>query len=352
MMPMPHAPVAVGGAIASAILAACGSGGEAAKVPWLAKVEGSTAIHAKYESMGSGGEAAGSTAILDVVVDGKRLRMSTADKAEPSRIISIMVWDGHALLLEEPGAGLPSRQEDPPPEQRPASLVMHEGDEAFTRACLQAKRIGAVVVAERNGTSYACAADNSRPELGAEAHEITLDDATGLLLRHEGASSRMVATEVVVGVGTDDATFSTELTGNETTAAPLTAVAQVPRVGGGTLELAEVRQGPSLVVIGELDGLRAMLAVVLPMTENGSKPPVYGLLNAETSAQAGSFTVPVGVDIKGGAAGEDLRPHVQIMSGTTVLAAINADGSLAWKMTDADLAASSQKLKDWVVATS
>jgi hypothetical protein len=157
---------------------------------------------------------------------------------------------------------------------------------------------------------------------------------------------------------------------------PLTATDSVPRAGGGELPLAEIRQGPSLVVIGELAGVTAMLDQILPRSGQGQAPPVYVLLNPirfdeedstdlplateegtkklidEVGAQVADIPVPVGIDIKGGAAGEDLRSFDDIMAGTTVLAAIDESGALVWRMTDDELARSAEQLDAWIAATS
>ena len=85
--------------------------------------------------------------------------------------------------------------------------------------------------------------------------QITLDDATGLLLRSVAGSSHVVAVEVEAGAAVDENTFSTDiptaLRGPEDavdasgTPLPLTATDSVPRAGGGELLLADVRHGPS-----------------------------------------------------------------------------------------------------------
>ena len=69
------------------------------------------------------------------------------------------------------------------------------------------------------------------------------------------------------------------------------------------------------------------------------------------SAQVRDVPVPVGIDIKGGAAGEDLRSFEELMAGTTVLAAIDESGALAWRMTDDELAQSTDRLDTWVAST-
>ena len=81
-------------------------------------------------------------------------------------------------------------------------------------------------------------------------------------------------------------------------------------------------------------------------TEEGTKK-----LIDEVSAQVRDVPVPVGIDIKGGAAGEDLRSFEDLGAGTTVLAAIDESGALAWRMTDDELAQSQDQLDDWIAST-
>jgi hypothetical protein len=158
---------------------------------------------------------------------------------------------------------------------------------------------------------------------------------------------------------------------------PLTAVDTLPKAGGGELQVADIRHGPSLVVIGELRGVTDMLTRVLPKTHEGTAPRVYVLLNpipftedepensdlslateegtkkliAKVSSEVAKIPVPVGIDIKGGAAGEDLRPFEDIMAGTSVLAAIDESGALAWRMTEQELAQSTDQLDTWIDST-
>ena len=121
-----------------------------------------------------------------------------------------------------------------------------------------------------------------------------------------------------------------------------------------------------------------MLETVLPRTHGGTSPRVYVLLNpiayseeeqpddpdlslateegtrkllATASEQVRDVPVPVGIDIKGGAAGEDLRSFEELMAATTVLVAIDVSGARAWRMTDDELAQSTDRLDTWVAST-
>jgi len=343
-----------------------------------------TAVKVRYESMQEGGDSGGAAQMLQVVAEGDRFRMSISDAATPEDAYQTLVWDGRALLLLEGEDA--SREVDPPADQRPTSYFMRVGDAAFDRLCRSGVRQGTAEVAGRSGTVYACPAQGAG-DTATEGSQITLDDETGLLLRSESASSHLAAVDVELGVAVDDNTFSTEIptgmrgpedeTDDSGTPLPLTAVDTVPRAGGGELHLADIRHGPSLVVIGELPGVTDLLARVLSKTDQGSAPRVYVLLNpipftedepentdlslateegtrkliAKVSSEVANVPVPVGIDIKGGAAGEDLRSFEDIMAGTTVLAAIDESGALAWRMTEEELAQSTDQLDAWIDST-
>lgn len=321
--------------------------------------------------------------MVEVIAQGDRFRMSVRDAATPDEEYQIVVWDGRAMLLLEGQDA--SRQEEPPPEERPTPFIIRAGDAAFERICPGGQREGPAQVAGRAGTVYSCPATGAG-EIATESSKVTLDDATGLLLNSVSASSRMQAVEVELDVAIDDATFSTEIPAGmrgpedavdgSGSPLPLTASDSVPKAGGGELPMADIRQGPSLVVIGELPGVMAMLDMVLPKTGEGKVPPVFVLLNpipyseeepdntdlplateegtnkllGQVSAQVQNIPVPVGIDIKGGAAGEDLRPFEDIMVGTTVLAAINESGALDWRMTDEELANNPDQLDTWIAS--
>ena len=343
------------------------------------------AVHVRYESMHEGGDSGGVLLSQDVLAQGDRFRMTMADAATPGEVYQTVVWDGESVLLLEGEDA--SREESPPPDQRPASFFLRPGEETFERRCPGGTKGGSARVADRPGTVYSCPAHGTG-DAATEAFELVLDDETGLLLRSVGATFRMEAVEVDLDADVDSATFSTEIPAalrgpedsvdDEGDPLPLTATDSIPQAGGGELLLADVRHGPALVVIGELPGVTEMLARVLPQTSGGTAPRVYVLLNpipfegegdAEVpdfpltteegtkklidavSAQVADVPVPVGIDIKGGAAGEDLRSFEDLMAGTTVLAAIDESGALAWRMTDDELMTSAGQLDDWIAST-
>jgi hypothetical protein len=344
---------------------------------------GATAVHARYESRFEGGEGGGAAQLLDVVAQEDRFRMAVRDAATQEDPYQVMVWDGSTMLLLEGEAA--SREQDPPPDQRPPSFFVRVGDASFEARCPGGSRTGSAQVAGRAGTVYACPA-GSEGDGADETSQITIDDATGLLLRTTSPSGHMTAVEVEIGVPVDAGTFATDIpadmrgpedeVGEHGEPLPLTGVDGVPLAGGGELRLDDVRSGPSLVVIGELPGVTAMLAQVLPRTARGTAPPVYVLLNPipfegegvehdlslateegtrqlldAVSAQVAGVPVPVGIDIKGGAAGEDLRSFDELMAGTTVLAGIDETGALALRLTDDDLAVSGDELDAWIAAS-
>lgn len=362
------------------VVGGCGTGGAATPAP-PGSHGGAAGISVRYESVTEGGEAGGVPLILQVLARGDQFRMSVSDATTPDEVYQTVVWDGGAMLLLE-GEDT-SRQENPPPGERPSSFVIRKGDDTFERLCPGAERRGSESVAGRTGTTYSCPAHGTG-DLATVSSTITLDDATGLLLSRVSATGHMVATEVETDVEVEEGAFSTEVPpgmhGNDAESRlPLTSVDRIPLAGGGELDLADIRHGPSLVVIGELPGVTAMLTRVLPRTGQGTAPRVYVLLNPiaydepddpddpdqslatdegttklidQVSARVGDVPVPVGIDIKGGAAGEDLRSFEELMAGTTVLAAIDEAGALAWRLTDAELADNRDELDSWIASNS
>jgi hypothetical protein len=365
-------------------VAGCGRSGTPGATATGAE-SGGVSVSVRYESVQEGGDAGGVPQQLSVITQGERFRMALSDAATPDEVYQTVVWDGEAMLLLEGEDA--SREQDPPADQRPTPFLVHVGGADFEQMCPGGVRGGAARVAGRPGTVYSCPAHGTG-DAAVEGSTLTLDDETGLLLRTVAASSHLEALEVEVGADIDEGTFSTDVpagmrgpedaTDDSGTPLPLVATDSIPLAGGGELHLADVRHGPSLVVIGELPGVTAMLATLLPKTGQGKAPHVFVLLNPITfdqgrpdsatdfplateegtrklidtvSGQVRGVPVPVGIDIKGGAAGEDLRSFEELMAGTTVLAAIDESGSLAWRLTDDELARSSHQLDGWIAAT-
>ena len=137
----------------------------------------------------------------------------------------------------------------------------------------------------------------------------------------------------------------------------------MPRVGGGQLARANYQE-PLIVVVGDAEGIRATVQRLLPLTADGHKPQVVGmliappspdwqgsLLNPEdvrsladaVSKSVGSFAVPVGIDFKGGASWP-IASTAGVEPGTAgpaLIGFVTADGTVAHAtttaVTDADL---------------
>ena len=156
-----------------------------------------------------------------------------------------------------------------------------------------------------------------------EAHEMSLDQETGLLLERAGGSVTVVATEIELDPTVDADTFATDLPadGDDSTGPKIDDV-RLPRVGGGELALADYT-APLVIVAGDPAGIRKIVSRLAPLTHGGVQPRVIGMLIAipapdwegslldpkdaasfaeKASKAAGTFPVPVAIDIKGAAA--------------------------------------------------
>jgi hypothetical protein len=117
-------------------------------------------------------------------------------------------------------------------------------------------------------------------------------------------------------------------------------------VGGGEVTLTDYPK-PLVIVIGNAAGIRKMVDRLLPLTQGGRKPPVIGMLIAvppdgwkgsllnpsdaaafaeQVSRSAGTFPVPVAIDIKG-AAGYPVTQAAGLDAGQMALTAIGFIGS-------------------------
>jgi hypothetical protein len=299
----------------------------------------------------------------EVIADGdRRTRINYFGKPETEwekrTDGSWMVWDGRTLLDYNPDAEPAyTRTDDLDAGQRPI-YVLREGSEHFRRACPDARRLGTHTLLGRTAVQYGCAASTDEGSLPGP-HKMSLDQATGLVLKDEGTMASIVATEVDPDHPVDADTFSTELpAGAENASQPRIEEFRLPRVGGGG-ELALAAYPPPLViVVGDAAGIRKMVARLLPLTQGGVRPRVIGMLVAvpspdwtgsllnpsdaasfaeEASKAAGRFPVPVGVDIKG-AAGYQISQAAGIEAGQTTPTAVGfvaSDGTVAQVSTDA-----------------
>ena len=144
------------------------------------------AVHVRYEAVSEGGESGGVLQSQDVIAQGERFRMSVSDATTPGEVHQTVVWDGANMLLIEGEDA--SRQQDVPAEERPSSFFLRPGDATFDRICRGGTQQGSAQVAGRQGTVWSCPA-NDTGEGPGESSQITLDDATGLLLRSVAGSS-------------------------------------------------------------------------------------------------------------------------------------------------------------------
>jgi hypothetical protein len=260
-----------------------------------------------------------------------------------------------------------TRTENVEADQRPA-FVLPEGSSDFTRACPGARRLGTHTVLGRGAIRYACAASAGQ-DTAPKPEVISLDQATRLLLRQSGAGYTAEATEFELNPAVDADTFSTDLpaAGANGSAGPKIEDFRLPQIGGGELALADYPK-PLVIVTGSAAGIRKVLSRLLPLTHGGVKPQVIGMLIAvpapdwkgslldptdaasfarEAAAKAGTFPVPVAIDIKG-AAGYQITQAAGIEAGQTsptAIGFITSKGTLAEATTDT---ATDEELRDQI----
>lgn len=369
--------------VAALVLAGCGDDGSPKRegepsgpsaTTGTEPVAGSDAFLVRYSVKGSG-EGGDLNQELEVIVDGDRVRYTVIEGGDEGPADGFRTtWDGTTLLLHDPEGepvdtrvvGSDTDEYGPPPV-----FVFQTGSEAFQKACSKARPAGTITLLGRSGQRHSCAATADDSGNSSEAHEMTLDGETGLLLRDIGRSFAMVATEISPDPPIDETTFSTDLP-DGVVGAPQLADFRLPKVGGGTLDRSDYRDGPLIVVIGEARGIRQLLDILAPVTRNGNVPPVVGMLNAvppagwkgtllnaqdvasftkSVSKTVGTFAVPVGIDIKGAAASE-LRSYEQMQAGLSVVVAVAASGKIDLTTTDEELATSDDALRAWIAANS
>jgi hypothetical protein len=293
-----------------------------------------------------------------VIADGpRRIRVSTVGPVENQQVGAWTVWDGRVLSNYDPASEPKyTRTENVDVDQRPA-FVLPEGSAEFTRTCPGARRLGSHTVLGRTAVRYACAA-SAGEDTAPKPREMSLDEATRLLLTQSGAGFTIQATEFQLDPAVDAATFSTDLpaAGAEDPGRPTIEAFRLPRIGGGQLALADYPK-PLVIVTGSAAGIRKVLSRLLPLTHGGVDPPVIGMLIAipaddwdgslldpedaasfarEAAEKAGTFPVPVAVDIKG-AAGYQITQAAGIEAGQTsptAIGFISSDGTLAEATTD------------------
>jgi hypothetical protein len=252
-------------------------------------------------------------------------------------------------LEYNPDRTLPYRQwKGFTPEENPLRVYRPTDDE-LPAMCVDAKAVGTEHIAGRTAIHYECG------PMGGErvTTGIWLDEVAGWVLKGTyDDGTILLATRLDPHPSLDDDTFSTDLpAGAEEFAEPFHF--RLPRVGGGHVDTSHYVGGPLLVVTGDAAGIRAMVARLAPMTDKpvvglliAIPPPNWegSLLNAEDarsltaqiSKAAGSFPIPVAIDIKGATALPISEPAGIPVGGTrpTAVGLIRSDQGLAQVLTE------------------
>jgi outer membrane lipoprotein-sorting protein len=278
------------------------------------------------------------------------------------------VWDGQVLVVYDPAHEQPLTRIEGADVGQPPIFVFPAGSEHFAAACVDARRLGTHTLLGRTAVRYACAASD-KEGAATEAHEMSLDQATRLLLQDTGSTLTVVATEIDLSPDVDADAFATDLPGGveEDPAQPAIEDVRLPRVGGGEIAVANYPR-PLLIVVGDAAGIRNLAKRLLPLTGGGGQPQVMGILIAvpppdwqgslldptdaasfvaEVSKTAGAFPVPVAIDIKG-AASYLITQAAGFEAGQTtptVVGLVGSDGTLTNVATDA---ASDAELRDLI----
>jgi hypothetical protein len=286
------------------------------------------------------------------------------------------VWDGRNLLDYEQAAEQPYNRYEDGDVEVPPIFVYLEGSQYLDSACPQARDLGTHSVLGRTAVRYACADSVilGMHDVPGGEHEMSLDQATGLLLKDTGSAHTVVATEVEMDPVVDADTFSTDQPAGQAARVDNPADQKIddfrlPRVGGGEVALADFPP-PLIIIAGDAAGIRTMATRLLPLTRGGHRPRVIGLLTAvppadwtgsllnpgdaasfadQASQAAGRFPVPVAVDIKG-AAGYQITQAAGVEAGQTspdAVGFIASNGTLAHVVTEA---ATDQELRDRIDA--
>jgi hypothetical protein len=121
------------------------------------------------------------------------------------------VWDGRSLLDHEQAAEQPYNRYEGGEVELPPIFVYVEGSQYFKSACPQARGLGTHTVLGRTAVRHACGESGilGIEDLPGGVHEMSLDQATGLLLRDAGSAHTVVATEIERNPAVEADTFST-----------------------------------------------------------------------------------------------------------------------------------------------
>jgi outer membrane lipoprotein-sorting protein len=296
---------------------------------------------------------------MEVIADGDRRARLTITASPDETAGTTTVWDGTAVLTYDKNSDPPyNRIENPKQESGELPVFVYQpGSDRFAQACVDARRVGIHTLIGRAAVRYACAPSEAGGE-GRPAHEMSLDQATGLVLKDTGDDATVLATKVDFNPVIAAETFSTKLPeGAENAAQPKLDHFRLPRVGGGELALDTYLGRPLVIVAGDPEGIRQMVQRLLPLTGGGTKPQLLGMLIAippenwkgslldpedaksfadSVSKSAGTFKIPVAIDPKGGA-GYQITGPAGVEAGQTrptAVGFVRSDGTIAHITTD------------------
>jgi outer membrane lipoprotein-sorting protein len=339
-----------------AVVAACGDG-----EPRTSSIGGSDLVRVRYTVTFSA-EGEQQRQEMEVIADrDRRARLTITASPDETAVGTVTVWDGTAVLTYDKFSDPPyNRIENPEQEQfgEVPVFVYQPGSDRFAQACADARRVVTETLIGHAAVWYACAPSEAGGEGPREAHEMSLDQATGLVLKDTGDGVTLLATKVDFNPAIAADTFSTKVPeGVENAAQPKLANFRLPQVGGGELALDTYLGQPLVIVAGDPEGIRLMVQRLLPLTGGGTKPRLLGMLIAippedwqgslldpedaksfsdSVSKSAGTFKVPVAIDPKG-AAGYQITGPAGIEAGQTrptAVGFIRSDGTIAHATTD------------------
>ena len=164
---------------------------------------GTVVIRARYTETLTA-EGAAYRQVIEVIADGDRRTRVTVVGGDPSvrPIGTYTVWDGRALLEVVPGGGDPPYNRLSTPEElegvQPPTYVFKPGTEGFSRACGDPRHLETHTLLGRTADRYACAPTDFAPSM-MEPHEMSVDQATGLLLKDTTTELTVEATVVEFG---------------------------------------------------------------------------------------------------------------------------------------------------------
>ncbi|TDO46152.1 hypothetical protein EV643_1114 [Kribbella sp. VKM Ac-2527] len=339
-----------------ALVAACGEG----ELP-TSSIGGSDLIRVRYTvTFSADGEEQRQE--MEVIADrDQRARVTIIASPDETAVGAVTIWDGTAVLTYDKNSDPPyNRIENPRQEEFgevPVFVYQLESDR-FAQACADARRVDTHTLIGRTAVRYACAPSEAGGEGSREAHEMSLDQATGLVLKDTGDGVSLVATMVDFNAAIAADTFSTKLPdGVENAAQPKLDHFRLPRVGGGELALDTYLGQPLVIVAGDPEGIRQTVQRLLPLSGGGTKPQLLGMLIAippedwkgslldpedakafadSVSKAAGTFKIPVAIDPKG-AAGYHITSLAGVEAGQTrptAVGFVRSDGTIAHVTTD------------------